>query len=71
MHATDKDDPLLRLRGQLEDEFRGTVPQERIDRAAKEAVAELSKARIRDYIPLLAWRRARELLRRGVPGRPS
>ena len=71
MHATVKDDPLPRVREQLEDEYRETVPQERIDRAAKEAVAELSGARIRDYIPLLAWRRAREQLRRGVPSRAA
>ena len=67
MYATDKEDPLVRVRSELEAEYAGTVPQERIDRAAQEAVAELSGARIPDFVPLLAWRRARESLRRGVP----
>jgi len=56
-HTTE--DPLARVRGQLEAEYGETVPRERIDRAAQEAVAALSDARIRDFIPLLAWRQAR------------
>jgi hypothetical protein len=60
------EDPLARVRGQLEAEYGGTVPRERIDRAAKEAVEALSDARIRDFIPLLAWRQARARLRSGA-----
>jgi hypothetical protein len=67
MRTNDKFEDLLpRVRGQLEAEYGGTVPQERINRAAEEAVAEFSGARIRDFIPLLAWRQARARLRGGA-----
>jgi Protein of unknown function (DUF3562)/Protein-tyrosine-phosphatase-like, N-terminal domain len=61
-----KEDPLARVRGQLEAEYGGTLPRERIDRTAQEAVAALSDARIRDFVPLLAWRQARARLRSGA-----
>jgi Protein of unknown function (DUF3562) len=61
-----KEDQLARVRGQLEAEYGETLPRERIDRAAEEAVAALSDARIRDFIPLLAWRQARARLRSGA-----
>jgi hypothetical protein len=60
-------DPLPRLREQLADEYRGTVSTETIDRAAVEALGELSNARIRDFVPVFAWRRARARLRRSAP----
>jgi hypothetical protein len=60
------EDPLTRVRGQLEAEYGGTMPRERIDRAAKEAVEALADARIRDFISLLAWRQARARLRSGA-----
>jgi hypothetical protein len=61
-HTTE--DPLARVRGQLEAEYGGMVPRERIDRAAKQEA--LSDARIRDFVPLLAWRQARAQLRSGA-----
>ncbi len=61
-----KEDPLTRVRGQLEAEYGGTLPRERIDGAAQDAVAALSDARIRDFVPLLAWRQARAQLRGGA-----
>jgi hypothetical protein len=57
-------DPLPGLRKQLASEYGETLPAETIDRAAQEALGELSEARIRDYVPVLAWRRARARLRR-------
>jgi hypothetical protein len=43
------------------------VSTETIDRAAVEALDELSSARIRDFVPVFAWRRARARLRRSAP----
>jgi hypothetical protein len=57
-------DPLPGVRQQLLAEYGETVPTEQIDRAAQEAVAELSDAPIREFVPVLAWRRARARLRR-------
>jgi hypothetical protein len=44
-------------------EFVGSVPREAIDVAAKGALEEFEGARIRALVPVLAWRRARGLLR--------
>jgi hypothetical protein len=56
-------DPLPGLRQQLESEYGGTVPPESIHQAAAEALDELSGARIREFVPVFAWRRARARLR--------
>lgn len=55
-------DPLPRLREQLASEYGAIVPREMIDRAAEEALEELHEARIREFVPVFAWRRARERL---------
>jgi hypothetical protein len=48
----------------LEREFRGVVPPELIDLAARESVSELANsARVQTFIPVLAHRRARQRLR--------
>ena len=52
------------LRRRLTDEYGGLVPDEAIARAAEKAVARFEAARIRDYVPVLAWRHARRRLRR-------
>jgi hypothetical protein len=57
-------DPLPRLREQLAGEYEGMVPPETIDQVAERALEEFEGARIRDFVPVFAWRRARELLRR-------
>ena len=49
---------------QLTDEYAGVVPRETIDEAARHALAELDEARIREFVPVFAWRHAREHLRR-------
>lgn len=57
-------DPLPGLRERLTGEYGATVPREVIDRAAVEAFEELRGARVREFVPVFAWRRARERLRR-------
>jgi hypothetical protein len=47
------------LRKQLVEEYGGRVPAETIDLVAREVLGELREARIHDYVPVLAWRRAR------------
>jgi Protein of unknown function (DUF3562) len=56
-------DLLPRLRQQLASEYGTLVSADSIDRAAEDALGELEGARIRDFVPLLAWRRARARLR--------
>jgi hypothetical protein len=56
-------DPLPGLSEQLAGEYGGIVPRQKIDRAAKEALGEREGARIREFVPVLAWRRARARLR--------
>jgi len=66
-HGSNRD-PLHELRDQLAREFVGVVPREAIDEAAKGALEEFEGARIRAFVPVLAWRRARGLLRRASVG---
>jgi hypothetical protein len=56
-------DPLPKLRQRLTDEYGGSMPPEAIDRAASDALEELSQARLREFVPVFAWRRARARLR--------
>jgi hypothetical protein len=51
-----------RLRSQLEEEYGGSVPSETIDRVAKQTLSEFQSARVREFVAVFAWRRARELL---------
>ena len=57
-------DPLPGLRKQLAEEYGGRVPDATIDLVAREVLIELRDARIHDYVPVLAWRRARVRLNR-------
>ena len=55
-------DPLPRLRKQLAEEYRDQ-PGDRIDEAAKHALDRFGGAKVREYVPILAWRHARQHLR--------
>jgi hypothetical protein len=66
-----KREPLHELQEQLAREFVGVVPREAIDEAAKGALEEFVGARIRAFVPVLAWRRARGLLRGAPIDQPS
>ena len=55
-------DPLRRLRKQLADEYRDQ-PGDRIDEAAKHALDRFGGAKVREFVPILAWRHARQHLR--------
>jgi hypothetical protein len=57
-------DPLPGLRQQLASEYGAIVPRETIDRVAEQALHELEGVRIREFVPVLAWRRARARLSR-------
>jgi protein-tyrosine phosphatase-like protein len=57
-------DLLPGLRQRLASEYGGIVPRETIDRVAQQALNELEGVRIREFVPVLAWRRARARLRR-------
>ena len=52
-------DPLPGVKKQLSEE-----PEEQIEEVAKRALDDLSSVRVKEFIPILAWRRAREELRR-------
>jgi hypothetical protein len=56
-------DPLQRLRKQLAEEYRDQ-PGDRIDEAAKHALDRLGGARVKEFVPIFAWRHARQHLRR-------
>jgi hypothetical protein len=57
-------DPLPGLIRRLSAEYGDLLPRDAIDGAAVEALEELGGARVREFVPILAWRRARERLRR-------
>ena len=59
-------DPLPAVRQSLRREFEGVVPQEGIDRAAEQAVDHFKGVPVRAFLPILAWRRTREALRRST-----
>ena len=56
-------DPLPGLRDQLTAEYGGAVPQQTIDEMGQHALAGLDGARIREFVPVFAWRHARGHLR--------
>ena len=55
-------DPLPGVKEQLRQEYE-ELPEERIEAVARHALDELASARVKDFVPVLAWRRAREQLR--------
>jgi hypothetical protein len=55
--------PFPGLKKQLEEEYRGP-PESKIDEVAKQALGEFDGARVREFVPILAWRRARKQLRK-------
>ena len=59
-------DPLPRLREQLATEFGAVVPGEKIEQAAQQALGEFEDARVREFVSVLAWRRARARLRQAT-----
>lgn len=59
-------DLLPRLRNQLEEEYGGSVPSDTIDRVAEQTLWELRGARVREFVPVFAWRNARQWLHRAV-----
>jgi hypothetical protein len=56
-------DPLSRLRDRLIVEYADEIPPKTIERAAAQALHELSDARVREFVPVFAWRRACARLR--------
>ncbi len=54
------DQLLQRVIADLEHEFRGKVPHDVLVGAATHAVAGFAGARVEDFVPVLAWRRARK-----------
>lgn len=59
-------DPLPGLRDQLTDEFGSGVPVELIDEVAQQEFHRFDEARVREFVPVFAWRRARVRLRRAA-----
>ncbi|MGA9159964.1 MAG: hypothetical protein WB297_03745 [Actinomycetota bacterium] len=55
--------PFPGLKKQLEEEYRG-LPESKIDEVARQALGEFDGARVREFVPILAWRRARKQLRK-------
>lgn len=56
-------DPLPGLMKQLRTEYDG-LAQEQIDEVAHHAVEKYAAARVREFVPVLAWRHARRHLQR-------
>ena len=59
-------DALPALRDDLVREYGASVPTAAIEQAARQALAEFDGVPIREFVPVLAWRRARSRLRRSV-----
>ena len=55
--------PFPGLKKQLEEEYRG-LPESKIDEVARQALGEFEGVRVREFVPILAWRRARKQLRK-------
>lgn len=64
-------DALPGVKKQLETEY-GDLPEERVDEVAKHSVERFSGARVKEFVPVLAWRHARLHLQRPsrAPNRP-
>jgi hypothetical protein len=57
-------DPLPGLRKQLEEEYGDRVPPETIEIVARQSLGAYQSARVREFVPVFAWRLARRRLRR-------
>jgi hypothetical protein len=57
-------DPLPGLRRRLVEEYGDDVAPETIDWVAEQSLGEFKGARVREFVSVFAWRRARERLRR-------
>jgi hypothetical protein len=51
------------LRWRLAEEYGEEVTPETIDRVAEQSLGEFRGARVREFVPVFAWRRARQRLR--------
>lgn len=56
-------DPLPGLKKQLRSEY-DRLPEERIDQVAKHSLDRYAAAKVREFVPVLAWRHARRHLQR-------
>jgi hypothetical protein len=59
-------DALPALRADLVREYGTTMPAAAIEQVARQALAEFDGVPIREFVPVLAWRRARSRLRRSL-----
>jgi hypothetical protein len=51
------------VKKQLKEEYE-ELPEERIEEVAKHALDDFASSRVKEFVPILAWRRAREELGR-------
>jgi hypothetical protein len=56
-------DPVVSVEHDLSAEFGDRLPGDALHTIAEEAVSELADARVREFVPVLAWRRARSRAR--------
>lgn len=59
-------DPIETVEHDLSVEFGDRLPPVTIHAMAEEAVSELGDARVQEFVPVLAWRRARSRARIAV-----
>jgi hypothetical protein len=57
-------DPLPGLLQQLEEEYGDRVPPETIEIVARQSLGAYQGARVREFVPVFAWRLARSRLHR-------
>ena len=55
-------DLLPRLRSQLEEEYGGSVPSDTIAKVAEQTLKEFQGTKVREFVSVFAWRRARQRL---------
>ena len=58
------------VRHELEQEFSGLVPAQRVHERFDEIVAGFERAPLRTYVPVLVHRQGRQALRAEVPAAP-
>lgn len=56
-------DPVASVEHDLSVEFGDRLPSDALHAIAEDAVSELADARVREFVPVLAWRRARSRAR--------
>jgi hypothetical protein len=61
--AVSERDPITVVERDLSVEFGDRIPGATLHAMAEEAVSELADARVPDFVPILAWRRARSRAR--------